>query len=862
MTGVISSASLYAGTTLLTRTSGQRSLTGITGFSTAASSTSTVTSTILVSTGANSVTGLSYYNTATGSITISSGSTTSGMSGGVNINSGDAAYSGTITLKPGTSTDFAGTVIIRGGDLDNATASYGGDVRVFGGKGLGGSSGSYGGNLFLTGGTPEGTTVTSKGGDIYMYAGGASQDATGVKTNGNILIGDQTTDIISIASTTVMPNVGSASSAKIINIGTSTSTTTITGTAKLPTVGTSGLVRLGTGGTLSAVTPSTGYLNWTGSAFAWSEPTIPTASTSVLGGVKVDGNTIIIDNGIISVGSSITTGLSIGTTLTIPTGNTESRPTATQGNLRFNTSLGKFEGYYGSAWGAVGGGLSPTAIQAADGYVAKANDLVRCNTTSVAFSITLPSAPVDGDIIGVIDTHRKFALNNLTILAAGSKSIEDDTSLVLDIDGSYIALVYNDVNSNWRILETPLGTGTSSTTIITSNDYIASVNDLVRCDTTAAAFSVTLPTSPYDGSIVNFVDVASAGSFFAHNLTVLPGSGNTVQNTSSLVLNTNGTYVSLVYNQSSTNWKVLQGSQGSLPTASTTQLGAVKVDGNTITINGSGVISSAGSGLSPTAIQVAAGYVAKANDLVRCNTTSGAFSITLPSAPVDGDIIGVIDTHRKFALNNLTILAAGSKSIEDDTSLVLDIDGSYIALVYNDVNSNWRILETPTGTGIISTAIITSNSYIASVNDLVRCDTTATAFSVTLPTSPNDGSIVNFVDVASAGSFSTNNLTILPGSGNTVQNTSSLVLNTNGTYVSLVYNQSSTNWKVLQGSQGSLPTASTTVLGAVKVDGSTITINGSGVISSVNNMTYIDCGSAASTYGGLGLSSINAGGAA
>jgi hypothetical protein len=77
-----------------------------------------------------------------------------------------------------------------------------------------------------------------------------------------------------------------------------------------------------------------------------------------------------------------------------------------------------------------------------------------------------------------------------------------------------------------------------------------------------------------------------------------------------------------------------------------------------------------------------------------------------------------------------------------------------------------------------------------------------------------------------------------------------------------VYNQSSTNWKVLQGSQGSLPTASTTQLGGVKVDGSTFTINGSGVISSVNNMTYIDCGSAASTYGGLGLSSINAGGAA
>ena len=720
MTGVISSASLYAGTTLLTRTSGQRSLTGITGFSTAASSTSTVTSTILVSTGANSVTGLSYYNTATGSITISSGSTTSGMSGGVNINSGDAAYSGTITLKPGTSTDFAGTVIIRGGDLDNATASYGGDVRVFGGKGLGGSSGSYGGNLFLTGGTPEGTTVTSKGGDIYMYAGGASQDATGVKTNGNILIGDQTTDIISIASTTVMPNVGSASSAKIINIGTSTSTTTITGTAKLPTVGTSGLVRLGTGGTLSAVTPSTGYLNWTGSAFAWSEPTIPTASTSVLGGVKVDGNTIIIDNGIISVGSSITTGLSIGTTLTIPTGNTESRPTATQGNLRFNTSLGKFEGYYGSAWGAVGGGLSPTAIQAADGYVAKANDLVRCNTTSVAFSITLPSAPVDGDIIGVIDTHRKFALNNLIILAAGSKTIEDDTtSLVLDINGSYIALVYNDVNSNWRILETPLGTGTSSTTIITSNDYIASVNDLVRCDTTAAAFSVTLPTNPIDGSIVNFVDVASTGSFLSNNLTVLPGSGNTVENDSSLILDVNGTYVSLVYNQSSTNWKVLQAPYCLLGNVSTsvTLAGLTFGTGNNLTNaiagthyqNPIGTISGLVKGNGANALTAATAGVdympavtwitknttynpAIAGDHILANTSGGAFTIYLPASPAAGNTIVIADYAGTFATSNLTIASNGNKILGTIQDLVLNVSNRNATLVYTDSTRGWIIL--------------------------------------------------------------------------------------------------------------------------------------------------------------------------
>ena len=200
-----------------------------TGLSTTASSTSTVTSSIAISTGANSVTGLSYYNTATGSITISSGSTTSGMSGGVNINSGNAGMSGTITLKPGISTDFAGSVNISGGNLNSATSSYGGNVNIYGGAGLGGSSGSYGGNLLLYGGNPEGSPVTSTGGHIYMFGGAAAQNATGVKTNGNILIGDQTTNIISIASATVAPNIGSSSSAKIINIGTSTSTTTING---------------------------------------------------------------------------------------------------------------------------------------------------------------------------------------------------------------------------------------------------------------------------------------------------------------------------------------------------------------------------------------------------------------------------------------------------------------------------------------------------------------------------------------------------------------------------------------------------------------------------------------------------------
>ena len=42
----------------------------------------------------------------------------------------------------------------------------------------------------------------------------------------------------------------------------------------------------------------------------------------------------------------------------IPVGTTAERPTAATGYLRFNTTLGKFEGYSGSIWGSIGGGAT------------------------------------------------------------------------------------------------------------------------------------------------------------------------------------------------------------------------------------------------------------------------------------------------------------------------------------------------------------------------------------------------------------------------------------------------------------------------------------------------------------------------
>jgi hypothetical protein len=279
--------------------------------------------------------------------------------------------------------------------------------------------------------------------------------------------------------------------------------------------------------------------------------------------VNVTGNGNVVFSGSPTIDSPVIT-----TNIGLPSGNTATRPaTPSAGNLRFNNELYSFEGYNGSKWGSIGGGLAPTAIKTSNGYIAVANDLVRCNTAGGAFSISFPASPSDGDIIGVVDIAGTFNTYNLTLLSNG-KTIEGDaTSVLLDMNGAYVSFVYNSSTSNWKLLETPLGTGLTPTPIKNSS-YVALVNDIVRCNTANGAFTVTLPTSPADGSLVNIVDVL--GTFYTNNLTIVPGGSDTIEGDTSVILDINSAYESFIYNTTTTNWRLLQTPIGSLGNVSST----------------------------------------------------------------------------------------------------------------------------------------------------------------------------------------------------------------------------------------------------------------------------------------------------
>jgi len=268
-----------------------------------------------------------------------------------------------------------------------------------------------------------------------------------------------------------------------------------------------------------------------------------------------------------------------------------------------------------------------------------------------------------------------------------------------------------------------------------------------------------------------------------------------------------------------------------IPAATTSILGGVKVDGTTITINGAGTITAigGGGGLSPTGIKTAA-YTAAKNELVRCNTTAGAFSVSMPSTPTDGDIVGVVDIYNTFTANKLTVLPNGGTIEGDATSLILDISGASVSFVYNQATTNWRLLETPTA----------AVSPPAAVTSVAAPTITATGTDITTSVVTSTSTPVITINIPSASATARGVLTAADWS------------TFNSKQVALV---SGTNVKTVNGSS-ILGSGDLTIAGVTSVAALTIGNTGTDITSSVATSTStpvitINIPSASATARGL-----------
>lgn len=73
-----------------------------------------------------------------------------------------------------------------------------------------------------------------------------------------------------------------------------------------------------------------------------------------------------------------------------------------------------------------------------------------------------------------------------------------------------------------------------------------------------------------------------------------------------------------------------------------------------------------------------------------CNTSSGAFTATLPAEPGDGDRAEFLDSRKTWGTNNLTVARNGKTIDGTAADLVLDVEGGAVAMVYE--NNNWIVV--------------------------------------------------------------------------------------------------------------------------------------------------------------------------
>jgi hypothetical protein len=114
-------------------------------------------------------------------------------------------------------------------------------------------------------------------------------------------------------------------------------------------------------------------------------------------------------------------------------------------------------------------------------------------------------------------------------------------------------------------------------------------------------------------------------------------------------------------------------------------------NGQVLTTNGSGVLSFAtpASGIAWQSSVKTSGFTAVAGEGYFCNTTSSAFTVTLPASPTAGQQIAIVDYAGTFDTNNLTI-NPNSNKIEGGTyNLQLTGDREGVTLVYIDSTQGW-----------------------------------------------------------------------------------------------------------------------------------------------------------------------------
>ena len=114
---------------------------------------------------------------------------------------------------------------------------------------------------------------------------------------------------------------------------------------------------------------------------------------------------------------------------------------------------------------------------------------------------------------------------------------------------------------------------------------------------------------------------------------------------------------------------------------------SITINGTSISLGGSGTIVA---GTSWQAVKTS-GFTAVKSEGYFCNTTSSAFTATLPASAAIGDEISFVDYAGTFDTNNLTIGRNGHNIQGSATDLTVATERAGFTLVYVDATQGWLL---------------------------------------------------------------------------------------------------------------------------------------------------------------------------
>jgi hypothetical protein len=135
------------------------------------------------------------------------------------------------------------------------------------------------------------------------------------------------------------------------------------------------------------------------------------------------------------------------------------------------------------------------------------------DTTSAAFTITLPSSPSAGAVVGIADYANTFATNNVTVDRNSSNIGGVAANATLSTNGVSITFVYVDATQGWIV------TDSGNRSDLPAPEYVAATGGTVTCCgdykihtfTGPGTFTVTSAGNPLGSTVVDYMVVAGGG---------------------------------------------------------------------------------------------------------------------------------------------------------------------------------------------------------------------------------------------------------------------------------------------------------------------------------------------------------------